>query len=53
MRIAAMGAAVLGVLVVLAEIPWIGRSNLWIPIMALGAAVLLLAIGQLRHGGHK
>ena len=41
----------LGIMVVLSEVQWIGRTTLWIPILALSGAVIALAVAQLRHGG--
>lgn len=49
-RPTALLAGLIGVLALMNEITWIGRSSLALPIILLGAAVVLLAIGQMRHG---
>ena len=52
LRALPLAALVLGAVVVIWEIPYIGsRTGLWPVLMLLAAAVILLAIGQLRHGG--
>jgi hypothetical protein len=51
MRALPIIAAVLGAVVVIWEIPYIGsRTGLWPVLMLLAAAVILLAIAQVRHG---
>jgi hypothetical protein len=51
MRALPIIAAVLGVVVIIWEIPFIGtRTGLWPVLMLLAGAVILLAVGQIRHG---
>lgn len=51
MRVLPIIAGVLGLIVVLSEISWVGRTSLWLPLMCLAVAVVLLAASQVRHGG--
>lgn len=45
-------AAVLAAVVVIWELPFIGsKTGLWPVLMLLAAAVILLAVNQVRHGG--
>ena len=51
MRALPIIAAVLGVVVVIWEIPFIGsKTGLWPVLMLLASAVILLAVAQVRHG---
>jgi hypothetical protein len=51
MRALPIIAAVLGVVVIIWEIPFIGtRTGLWPVLMLLAGAVILLAVAQIRHG---
>jgi len=51
MRTLPIIALVLGAVVVIWEIPFIGsRTGLWPVLMLLAGAVILLAIAQVRHG---
>lgn len=49
MRPTALLAGLIGVLALMNEITWIGRSSLALPILLLGVAVVLLAFGQIKH----
>lgn len=52
MKVLPVAAALLGVVVLIWEIPFVGsRTGLWPVLMLLAAAVVLLAVGQARHGG--
>jgi len=51
MRVLPLVAAVLGAVVIVWEIPFIGsKTGLWPVLMLLAGAVILLAIAQVRHG---
>lgn len=43
MRMLPIVAGLFGLLVVLSEVQWVGRTALWLPLMVLGIAVILLA----------
>lgn len=50
-RVLPLAAAILAVVVVIWELPFIGsRTGLWPVLMLLAGAVVLLAIAQVRHG---
>lgn len=52
MRLLPLVAGVLAVVVVIWELPFIGsKTGLWPVLMLLAAAVILLAVNQVRHGG--
>lgn len=52
MRLLGLVAAGLGAVVVIWEIPFIGRGgSLWMPLILIGAAVIVLGIAAMRHGG--
>lgn len=53
MRVVSLCAGALGLIVLIWQIPQIGSvpAAQWMPLAALGIAVVLLAVFQLRHGG--
>jgi hypothetical protein len=52
MRALPIISAVLGAVVIIWEIPYIGsKTGLWPVLMLLAGAIILLAVAQLRHGG--